>query len=299
MTTEFSQEKWICDVQSDIKAFGGGQSTSSTNTTPWKGQQPYLTDVMGQAQNQFNNFTPQFYPGQTQSNFNPGETSAISGIENTGMNGTSALNAANTSTANILSGDPAHNQAIAAGVVPGLESQFAQGNAMNSPAAAYAVSQGLGTALLNDQNQAAQTAQGLYQTTLGGQQAALGAGQTQQTQDQAQLQSLIDRWNFGQQQPYSKLNQYSNLVGGQYGGTSTTTQPQSSFFSSLFSDRRLKEDICEIATLPSGIKVYTYRFKGSEKREMGFIADEVQRLYPEAVTIGPFDMLMVNYGMVQ
>lgn len=293
-----TQIVWKCDVQKTIRAFGGGSSSSTTKSDPWSGQQPYLTDVMSQAQNQYNNFTPQYYPQSTVAGFNQGQTSAIGATENTGLNGSPAMNAAQTSTANILTGDPAHNQAIAAGVVPQLESQFAQGNAMNSPAAAYAVSQGLGTALLNDQNQAANTAQGLFASQLGGQQAAFGAGQAQQTQDQSALTDVVNRWNFGQQQPYSKLNQYSNLVGGQYGGTSTSTQPQSSFFSSIFSDRRLKENIKRIGTADNGLAIYSYRMKGFSQTLLGYMADEVRRLFPHAVHQGPFGYDMVEYGAI-
>jgi Chaperone of endosialidase len=224
-------------------------------------------------------------------------------------------------------------------VVPGLEQQFAQGNAMNSPAAAYAVSKGANDAIgqlayqnygqqqqnqigaaealsgqqlsgaqglsgnynsgVGNQISAANQAQGLYQTQLGGQQAAMSAGQTQQDQAQKQIQDQIDRWNFAQQQPYSKLNQYSNLVGGQYGGTTTASTPKTSPFDSLFSDRRLKDNIKKIGMADNGLNIYSFNYKWDIKTVIGYMADEVKKICPQAVHEGPFGYEMVNYGMVR
>lgn len=231
--------------------FGGGGAGSSGSTSqsgPWDGQQPFLTDTFNSAQNLYNNYTPQYYGAQgtslngqdisgqsTVAPFNAAENSSIAGIENTGMNGSPALNSANNSVNNILSGSPAMNQSIAAGVVPGLESQFTQGNSVNNPAMAYATSSGLGNALLQNQLGAANAANSLYQTGLGGQEAALTAGQAQQTQAQNQLSNNVNMFNYQQQLPYNQLNNFSNLVNGQYGVSQTTTAPAGGFFTSLFS----------------------------------------------------------------
>jgi Chaperone of endosialidase len=376
MTTTLNDLVWVCDTLSDVVCFGGG-GTSTTNKDPWSGQQPYLKDVMQQAQDQYKNFTPSYYSGSTVQDFNPTQTQALGAITNTGLSGTPALNAAQNATTSILdSGAMGNNpgnmgfynqmtgnglgqgalQSYANGsmmsadnpyfqqmaqktlstVVPGLEQQFAQGNAMNSPAAAYAVSQGANDAIgqlaynnyqqgMQNQMSAAETlgsqqqagaqglsgnyntgvgnqlsaagqAQGLYQSMLGGQQAALGAGQTQQQQDQAKLQDQVNRWNFNQGQPYSKLNQYSNLVSGQYGGTETSQQP--SMLQSLFSDRRLKCDIKKIGSFKDKLDIYSYRLKGCKDTVIGFMADEVKKICPWAVQQGPFGYDMVNYGMV-
>lgn len=231
--------------------FGGGGAGSSGSTStsdPWSGQQPYLADTFQQADSLYNNYTPQYYGAQgstlngrdisgqsTVAPMNAQENSAISDIGNTGLNGNSSFNAANTAMTNQLSGDPAMNQSIAAGVVPQLESQFAQGNAMNSPAAAYYVSNGLGNALLQNQQGAANTANTLYNSQLGGQQQALSAGQAAQTQAQNELQNNVNMFNYQQQLPYTKLNNYANLIHGQYGQTTSTVSPAGGFFTSLFS----------------------------------------------------------------
>ena len=54
---------------------GGGTNTTSTveKSDPWAGQQPYLTDVFGEAQARYNQAGPEFYPGNTISPFNQNE----------------------------------------------------------------------------------------------------------------------------------------------------------------------------------------------------------------------------------
>ena len=279
--------------------FGGGSTQSTQTSDPWSGQQPYLSKTFGEASNIYDTFNPQFYPDSTQTEFNPMQTGAISSIYNTGNNGTDALNSADSSVNSILNGDPAYFQALAAGVVPQLQSQFTQGNSVNNPAMAYATTRGFGDAALGKTLEASNQAQSLFNTRLGGQQAALGAGQTQQTQDQAMLQSMIDRWNYNQQLPYSKLNQLSNTIGGQYGFTNTTTTPQQSLFGSLFSDKRLKDNIQKVGKLDNGLSVYIFTYKGDKSNtyHMGVMAQDVQSVIPEAVEELSSGHLKVFYNL--
>ena len=51
---------------------GGGGGQQTTSTTPWAGQQPYLTDLFANAQNLFRQgWGQQYYPGQTVAGFAP------------------------------------------------------------------------------------------------------------------------------------------------------------------------------------------------------------------------------------
>ncbi|MDE2100413.1 MAG: tail fiber domain-containing protein [Patescibacteria group bacterium] len=284
--------------------FGGGSQTTTSNSAPWSGQQGYLTNVFGQARNLYNNYTPQYYGytngtqtgGSTVAPMNAQETGAISAIGNTGLNGTSALNGANSAVSGILSGDPSYANSIAASVVPGLESQFALGNSMNNPAAAYSVSNGFGNAMLQNQLNAAETAPYIYNTQLGGQNAALTAGQAAQTQSQNELNNQVNAYNYYQQLPYTKLNDYSNLVNGMYGSTSSTSTPTQTLFGSLFSDRRLKKNIEEIGKTASGHKLYSFEYLWGEKA-VGVMADEVEKVMPLAIS-NVFGFKAVNYDMV-
>jgi hypothetical protein len=61
------------------------------------------------------------------------------------------------------------------------------------------------------------------------------------------------------------------------------------------SDRRLKNGIKQSATLPSGIRLYRFRYRGSETEYMGVLAQQVSKIAPHAVTSGRDGFLQVDY----
>lgn len=61
--------------------------TSTQETTPWVGQQPYLTDVMGQAQRLFQGGPQQYFPGQTVAPFSPQTQMGMDALMQQGMAG--------------------------------------------------------------------------------------------------------------------------------------------------------------------------------------------------------------------
>lgn len=130
--------------------------------------------------------------------------------------------------------------------------------------------------------------------------------------------------------PWQLLNNYSNLIQGQYGGSSSTTQPyyqnqaagglggamggaaMGSMFGpwgtgigavaggllGAFSDRRLKRDIEDTgARLPNGLPVYSYRYAWDdpETLRLGVMADEVRHVRPDAVHVHPSGFDTVDY----
>ena len=252
MTTRLNAEIWICDVQSQIGLFGGSSSPQPAGTTttvqksdPWSGQQPYLGDVFSHAQNLYDSFAPQFFPSSTVAPLDPLQSQAIALEAQRGLTGSPVDAAAQQSAANFLgggylsAGNPYFQSmanSVMANVVPGLEAQFNQGNSLNNPGLAYAVSQGATDALGNlaYQNYSDQLSNQLKALALAPQTtgldfqniAALGdAGAQLQNQAQQQINDAIARFNFQQQLPYEQLNNYANLVQGGYGSTSTLTQP--------------------------------------------------------------------------
>lgn len=66
---------------------------------------------------------------------------------------------------------------------------------------------------------------------------------------------------------------------------------------SKWSDRRLKTNIQKIGVLRPGINLYAYRYKWSPYREVGVMADEVEKVIPEAVS-EHLGYKYVNYSMV-
>lgn len=70
---------------------------------------------------------------------------------------------------------------------------------------------------------------------------------------------------------------------------------------SMMSDRRTKKDITRVGERPDGIGLYTFRYR-SEADESplryGVMADEVERVRPEAVTYDDRGIAYVNYGIL-
>lgn len=132
--------------------------------------------------------------------------------------------------------------------------------------------------------------------------------------------------------PYEQLQRYGNVVsqGTGQGGTTTSTAPNPNqsnpiagalgggltgygiaqtiggfnpwigagvgALGGLFSDERLKTDIKKVGELPSGLGVYDYKKFG--KPERGVLAQEVEKVIPEAVTEHPSGYKMVKYGLL-
>jgi hypothetical protein len=64
----------------------------------------------------------------------------------------------------------------------------------------------------------------------------------------------------------------------------------------FMSDRRLKSNIERIGTHKLGIGVYEYDIFG--ERQQGVMADEVEKVMPEAVVMHPSGYKMVKYGLL-
>lgn len=70
------------------------------------------------------------------------------------------------------------------------------------------------------------------------------------------------------------------------------------------SDRRLKHDIVKIGVHPAGFGLYLFNYKleyldqWGRGRQFGVMADEVEQVMPEAVSMHPDGYKMVNYAML-
>lgn len=64
------------------------------------------------------------------------------------------------------------------------------------------------------------------------------------------------------------------------------------------SDSRLKTDITPIGITPNGLPLYSFRYVGSTQVFSGVMAQDVLMHTPEAVHIGPFGYMAVNYEML-
>ena len=192
----------LCNLGS---LFGSQPSGSTTTTTePPKFQIPYIEQGLAGAQNLYENYTPQYYPGTQVAPMSDAQNTALTDIANQAATGEPITAAAQNFATNLDNGsyfnsNPASQtlQSYANGsmlnsnnsalqqaedstlsqVVPQIESQFISGGNLNSPEAAYATSQGAEAAiapiaeqnyLQQQQNQlgAADTLGQNYQSTL-------------------------------------------------------------------------------------------------------------------------------------
>jgi len=70
------------------------------------------------------------------------------------------------------------------------------------------------------------------------------------------------------------------------------------------SDRLLKEDVVRVGTHPLGIGLYVFGFKPEFRdrfgagRQFGVMADEVEQVMPQAVSVHPDGYKMVDYAML-
>ena len=69
-----------------------------------------------------------------------------------------------------------------------------------------------------------------------------------------------------------------------------------SLVSGLFSDRRLKDIIKPLATLENGLTLYLFKYKSSHTPQIGLIAQEVEKVNPQAVIKDHSGYLKVNYA---
>lgn len=376
---------------------GGGNTTSNTVSTPWTGQQPYLSSVFSGAQNAYNNYASN--PSSSVAGFTPQQQQAMGATQGV-ANGTNFGNAAGVNnaagdyTTNLLNGQYLNSN-------PGNAafSQFANGSMMNNPyqtgavnAANDAITRAYQTAtapqttsqmegsgrygsgaMMNAQSQNQQDLatqlgntdasmlNNMYQQNMGNMLAgAQGLSGNYNTATQQQLAgsanapnvvnsvngAISNLYNMGGNQqalqqsqinaPWQLLNNYSNLIQGQYGGNTSTSTPYytnqmagamggamggaalggmlsngSNYGSGLgalaggiagaYSDRRLKVDIEPTGEkLENGLPLYRYRYlwDSTRVRRFGVMADEVRRVAPAAVERDASGFDKVNYDAI-
>ena len=224
--------------------------TETVNADPWDVAVPYMEGGFKEAQKMYNDYTPQYYSGQTQAGFSPDQLTAQQGIRDFATQGApSIMNPAMSAyqqgtSANML--DVANNpyvnnmaQAAADRAMGSLTPEMAniRGGAIMS--GGYGGGrQGIaeGNALAGAADAANQAAAGIYGQAYGqglGHQAntlgmtgglmnagfspygALGqSGGQQQGREQALIQDAMAQHGFTQNLPYDKLAQFQAGITG-------------------------------------------------------------------------------------
>jgi hypothetical protein len=84
---------------------------------------------------------------------------------------------------------------------------------------------------------------------------------------------------------YNASGNLFGLLGGALGGAAKlgTNTVGGGLLTSMFSDFFLKEDVEPVGKLYDGANIYRYRYKGDPTPRIGLIAQEVEKVVPEAV----------------
>lgn len=241
----------------------GGQNTIEKDSTPWVGQQGYLSDIFRQAQAQYyDHNTPSYFPGSTVANLDPAtlaaQQSLLQGAQNAQQTADVSRQALafNMTDARDVESNPYLQSAIRAAIRPMQENFTDVGGTIYNigdqalqagqwGGTRQGVAEGIALSRLNQQvgDVAASMASQGYETGLDASTRALAispqisaqqftpaqgldaVGQQQRQYAQELLDDEIARWNFDQNLPSQKLANYQQVVQGGYGGQSTTTSP--------------------------------------------------------------------------
>lgn len=218
-------------------------ATSTNTSEPWKEQKPYLTEIMGQAQNLYKNNTPQYYPGSTVAGFSPQQEQAFGMATDRATTGNRTMNAAEGFTNDVIggaySGDPYQSpvfENMKSKIMPAVNANFSNAGRYRSDAHTDTMTRALTESF-------APYATQMYQQGLDRRMNASSMAPTFAQDDYTDIAALADvggqrralaqdeigdakaRFDFAQDTPYNKLGQYLGFVGGNYGGTTTSTTP--------------------------------------------------------------------------
>jgi hypothetical protein len=79
---------------------------------------------------------------------------------------------------------------------------------------------------------------------------------------------------MNQQAALAQSQQQNAMMGGAFGALGNLF---------MMSDRRVKEDIEKVGRLDNGLPIFSYRYKGDDTPQIGLMAQDVEKVHPEAV----------------
>jgi hypothetical protein len=229
---------------------GGGSKTEYVTTQSNTGApayaQPFLEYGLEQARDQFDSSQPEYFPGQTFVDFSPQTEQALRQTETRALTGSPLQQGAVDQAMATVRGDylgaanPYRDQAIQSAMEPvisSVSSAFSGGNRFNSGLFADALAKrsaevagNIGYADYGRERGLQQAmvgaAPGLAQSDYADIGQLMNVGSAREGMAQQALSDQVNRFNFEQNLPASKLNQYMAAVrGGTVGQTGTQTQP--------------------------------------------------------------------------
>jgi hypothetical protein len=220
-----------------------GTQTTTTNSQPWKPQQPLIKYGMKQAKDLYKQPGPEYYPNSTVAGFAPEQEQAFTQGAARATNGNATMKMGESYTQDVLGGkylnNPYNDQvynSIAQKVMPSVNSMFSaggrygsqahQGNMVNQLTSAYApyASQNYQQGL-DRMGQAANASQMFGNEDYRNLAALESIGKQRQDLSQKETDDAVSRWNYGRDLPGNKLSQFMGFVGGNYGNRTTSAVP--------------------------------------------------------------------------
>lgn len=138
------------------------------------------------------------------------------------------------------------------------------------------------------------------------QQQAEIARQNQQAAQSSNLQSGL--FGLGG----SLITGLSNTAGGLLGGVGNVVSSAGNAISNavsglgkMFSDIQMKENVTQVGKTPAGLGIYEFEYKPEYKdmaghgKQIGVMAQEVEQVIPDAVSVANNGFKMVDYGKVK
>ena len=305
----------------------GGNTTQTTTQEIPAFIQDQVKEVFGEVEN----FTPSSAIVPEIAGFTPNQTSAQTLIKNL-VEG-SPLSESKTALDDILTGEFSVSDPLQtllddtlSKTVNNVTSQYSSAGRLGSDAFGTALGEGiasgvaptLANALESDASRKL-SAVGMMPSILSSDLGLLGALSGVGAEERAYNQSLLDRpaqtVSATNQANQQRINNLIAALGGAPVPKSETTSKSPSNLDAItaaalafgaFSDRRLKSDIKKIGTHSTGLNVYEWEWNakafvlGLDKHpRKGFIAQEVQKVFPEAVIEGSHGYLMIDYSKIK
>ena len=220
------------------KGKGGGTQETTQSTTPWSGQQPYLTYAFEQAQG-LPQQVPYAYPGVVP--FAPATAAAQIGQMTRAMRGSPLTTVGQgeigkTAAGEYLYGGPGFDRALEAAhrrIAPMVRGQFEGAGRYGSGLQQATEMQLMGDAfagLYDQERQRQMQASALTPTMAQVDYADISAlsevGAQQENRAREALADAMSRWQFQQQAPYDRLGMQSGVIqGGSWGANQRTLTP--------------------------------------------------------------------------
>lgn len=240
----------------------GSSGSTTTTSEPWSEQKPYLSEIYQQAQDLYNSggMAPDYYSGDTVAAQSGYTTDAIAAQAARAQAGSGTVDAANSYIQNLLGGDlltsnpfsSSNNEYLDSQVsraisqsLSGVNSTYSGAGRYGSGAQAAAANDAAGniaTEMYSSNYQADQDrAANVYNNILNNMTSGAGLATSLANQDYVDIAALaeagaaeedyaqqlinadIDKYNYTSTQDLTALQNYLDMIQGNYGGTTTTT----------------------------------------------------------------------------